>query len=49
MLNNKRIKRHSRKAGLPPGTLIHIGERKAEQTRITLIDYDEQNFQEKIL
>jgi len=43
----KPIKRRSRKAGLPPGTLVHIGERKAEFVRITVIDYNEQNFQEK--
>ena len=49
MPNNRRIKRHSRKAGLPPGTLVHIGERKAEQIRITLIDYNEQNFQERVV
>ena len=39
--------RHSKKAGLPPGTLVHVGEKKTEKARITLIDYDEQNFQEK--
>jgi len=44
---SKLIKKHSRKAGLPPGTLIHIGERKRETVRITLIDYNEQRFQEK--
>ncbi|MHC4411962.1 MAG: magnesium/cobalt transporter CorA [Planctomycetota bacterium] len=49
MPNNRRIKRHSRKAGLPPGTLVHIGEKKAEQIRITLIDYNEQNFQERVV
>ena len=43
----KPAKRISRKAGLPPGTLVHIGEKKVENTRITYIDYDEQNFQEK--
>jgi len=43
----KLIKKHSKKAGLPPGTLIHIGEKKIESVRITVIDYDEQNFQEK--
>jgi magnesium transporter len=45
----KLIKKRSRKAGLPPGTLIHIGERKAEELKITLIDYDETNFQEREL
>ncbi|HUW18001.1 MAG TPA: magnesium/cobalt transporter CorA [Sedimentisphaerales bacterium] len=40
-------RKRSAKAGLPPGTLVHIGERKTEQVRITVIDYDEANFQEK--
>jgi magnesium transporter len=39
--------RRSRKAGLPPGSLIHVGEKKAEKTKITVIDYDEQSFQQK--
>jgi len=43
----KLVKKPSKKAGLPPGTLVHIGERKAEFVRITVIDYNEQNFQEK--
>lgn len=37
----------SRKAGLPPGSLIHVGEKKDEKTKITIIDFDEQNFQQK--
>ncbi|MHC4572726.1 MAG: magnesium/cobalt transporter CorA [Planctomycetota bacterium] len=41
------IKKGASKAGLPPGTLVHIGERKARTVRITYIDYDEQNLQEK--
>jgi len=32
---------------LPPGSLIHVGEKKAEKTRFTVIDYDEQNYQVK--
>lgn len=39
--------RRSRKSGLPPGSLIHIGERKTERTKITIMDYDERSFQEK--
>jgi len=49
-VNTKKLKqtrRHYKKAGLPPGTLVHIGEKKAETVRITVIDYDEQDFQEK--
>ena len=41
------LKKRSKKAGLPPGTLIHIGEKKVEKIKITLIDYDELNFEEK--
>ena len=43
----KLIKKRSRKAGLSPGTLIHIGEKKAEKLKITVMDYDEAHFQEK--
>ena len=43
----KFIKRQSKTAGLPPGTLVHVGERKTEEVRITFMDYDEHNFQEK--
>jgi magnesium transporter len=43
----KPIKRRSKKAGLPPGTLVHIGEKKVGELKITLIDYDETQFQER--
>ncbi len=43
----KLIKKRSKKAGLPPGTLVHIGEKRAGEIKITLIDYDEVNFQER--
>jgi len=43
------IKKRSQKAGLPPGTPVHIGERRSETTRITLFDYDEQRVEEKEL
>ncbi|MFH1202469.1 MAG: magnesium/cobalt transporter CorA [Candidatus Omnitrophota bacterium] len=45
----KIIKKISRTAGLAPGTLIHIGEKKTERAKITIIDYDETRFQEKEL
>jgi len=41
------IKRVSRKIGLSPGTLVHIGKKKIEKVRIRLIDYDEAQLQEK--
>jgi magnesium transporter len=41
------IKKRAHKAGLPPGTLIYIGERKVEKVRIRILDYDEAQFEEK--
>ena len=40
------ITKRSKKSGLPPGTLVHIGEKKADASRITVLDYNEANFQE---
>ena len=42
-------KKRSTKAGLPPGTLMHIGEKKVEKTRVTVVEYDGENFQEREL
>ena len=47
MAKKRQTKRTSKKAGLPPGTLVYTGERKLESVRITVIDYDEGSFQEK--
>lgn len=41
------VKSRSQKAGLPPGALVHVGERFREQTKIVIIDYDEGHFLEK--
>jgi len=41
------LKRQSKPAGLPPGTLVYVGEKRVETVRITYFDYDEQNFAEK--
>jgi magnesium transporter len=43
----KLYKKRSEKTGLPPGTLVHIGEKKAEIQKITIMDYSEAHFQEK--
>ncbi len=43
------LKKRSRKTGLPPGSLVHIGERLTEKTKITVVDYDEANIEEKEL
>lgn len=36
----KLFKEKSQKVGAPPGTLIHLGEKKAEAMTIQVIDYD---------
>jgi magnesium transporter len=41
------LKKRSVKTGLPPGSLVHIGERLAKKTKITVLDYDEANVNEK--
>ena len=41
------IKKRSDKSGLPPGTLVHVGERKAEEVKIRVLDYDKEQFEEK--
>jgi magnesium transporter len=43
----KFVKSRSRTVGMPPGTLVHIGEKKRETTLMTLIDYDEDTFEQK--
>ncbi|MCL4469640.1 MAG: magnesium/cobalt transporter CorA [Gammaproteobacteria bacterium] len=39
--------KRSKKAGLPPGTLVHIGKKRSEKIRIRLINYDESSFFDK--
>jgi magnesium transporter len=39
-------KKRLKKVGLPPGTLIYTGDKIEEKTKITLIRYDENNYQE---
>ena len=43
----RKLIHRTKKAGLPPGTLVHIGEKKSEEVKITLFDYDEVHFEEK--
>jgi len=37
----------SRKAGLPPGTLVHVGEERTSKVKITIIDYDAASLEER--
>jgi magnesium transporter len=41
------LKHRSKKEGLPPGTPVYIGKKRIDEPRITIIDYDEEHFQEK--
>ncbi|HBO84242.1 MAG: magnesium and cobalt transport protein CorA [Deltaproteobacteria bacterium GWC2_42_11] len=40
------IKKRSKKSGLLPGTLVHIGEKRDKDVKIFVIDYDEANVLE---
>lgn len=41
------IKKRSVKSGLPPGTLVHIGERSEREIGITVMDYNAAGCEEK--
>ena len=41
--------RKSRKEGLPPGSLVHIGDKKTEQVGIQILDYDEKAARERVV
>ena len=43
----KFIKNISKKAGLAPGTLVHVGKERLEKVKITVLDYDKTYFEEK--
>jgi len=40
-------KRAAKKTGLPPGTPVYVGEIKDEKVRISVLDYDELQYQEE--
>jgi len=44
---NHGTRKRVRKFGAPPGTLIHTGEQKLEQPKITAIHYNEQEYHEE--
>ena len=43
------MERMSKTTFLPPGTLIHVGEKKSEKIKITVLDYDEGQFQKTVI
>jgi magnesium transporter len=40
------IRGRARKSGLPPGTLVHVGQDRTEPVRITVMAYDEERVEE---
>jgi magnesium transporter len=40
-------KKKAGQVGLPPGTLVHIGEKKVEKARMSIMDFDVSRFEEK--
>lgn len=46
---SRKPKRRSAKSGLPPGTLVYIGEHKTDHVRLSLIQYREGSFTQREL
>jgi magnesium transporter len=44
---SKLLKKRSNKIGVPPGTLVHIGEETLKDVAISVIDYKGEEFQEQ--
>ena len=47
--SSKFIKRSSKKAGMSPGSLVHVGEQKIDKARISAMNYDQNRLEEKEL
>ncbi len=41
------MNKSAKKAGLPPGSVIYVGEKKVQEIKITILDYDKDTVQEK--
>lgn len=41
------VRKIGKKAGTPPGTILHLGEHKTGRVKITRVSYDEQNYSEE--
>ena len=42
-------KKLSKQVGLAPGSMVHIGDKGTEKMKITIIDYNQEKFQEKVV
>ncbi len=49
IISPKKKEQLKRKIGAPPGTVIHVGDKKNEQAVITLIEYDENIFNHYVI
>lgn len=45
----RRMKKIAMKAGLAPGTLVHIGEERTDKVKMEVIDYSETSFEQKAI
>jgi magnesium transporter len=43
------FKKRSNKTGLPPGSLVYVGDKTSKKTRIRIIDYDAEVCNEREL
>ncbi|MCP2519116.1 magnesium/cobalt transporter CorA [SCandidatus Aminicenantes bacterium Aminicenantia_JdfR_composite] len=43
----KIIKGRSKKIGLPPGTLVHIGDKKMDKVKIIVVEYNKSQYNER--
>lgn len=41
------VKRTKKKIGLKPGSVVYVGEHRTEEIQITIIDYDQNNYEER--
>jgi magnesium transporter len=39
----------SKTFGLPPGTLVHVGQRDTGKVKVSVIDYDSSSINERVL
>ncbi len=46
-MKKKSRTRSSEKSGLPPGTLVYVGERQVEELEISVFDFNETSFDER--
>jgi len=41
------MRKHSKKKGMPPGTMLHVGKQLDKQAIISIMDYDADNFKQR--